>query len=480
MGYLLSIRPAWPELVLGLMICLNVVWTAFCGQTYRRCAYWLALISLLITWALLWHNTAVMTTGLFNGLFVWDHLAWLLKIVLLPVVALVFWSSLATVEVRDMAMSHYWVLACIAVLGMMVLISSDHLLSLFMGVELMSLPIYAMVALDRHNGVATEAAIKYFVMGALATGILLFGMSLVYGGTGLLSLSAIAHQLQSGGAMDLSLVVFGMVLLVVAIAFKLGAAPFHMWVPDVYRGAPHPVTLLIATVAKLAAFAMAARLLVVAFPALFSQWQLLLMIVAIASMALGNFVAIMQTDFRRLLAYSSIAHMGYMLLGFVSGSADGYASACFYQITYALSAMGAFGVVVYLGRAGEPVEQISDLAGLSHRRPGLAFVLLLLLFSMAGIPPMVGFWAKLGVLESLIQMHMVWLAALALVFAIVGVFYYIRVIKVIYFEEQAARNGWHAMSFGECVTAWGGAFMVLGLGVMPSMLFHYCRWVFIA
>lgn len=480
MTYLLSIRPAWPELALALMVCVNVVWTAFCGQTYRRCAYWIALMSLLVTWWFLWHNAAISTTTLFNGLFVWDHLAFLLKMVLLPVVALVFWSSLASVESRDMAMPHYWVLASIAVLGMMVLISSQHLLSVFMGVELMSLPIYAMVALDRHNGVATEAAIKYFVMGALATGILLFGMSLVYGGTGLLSLSAIAHQLQSGGAMDLSLVVFGMVLLLVAVAFKFGAAPFHMWVPDVYRGAPHPVALFIATVAKLAAFAMAVRLFVVAFPSLLDQWQQLLMIVAIASMALGNFVAIMQTDFRRLLAYSSIAHMGYMLLGFVSGTAHGYASACFYQISYALSAMGAFGVVVYLGRSGEPVEHIGDLAGLSHRRPGLAFVLLLLLFSMAGIPPLVGFWAKLGVLESLIQMHMVWLAALALVFAIVGVFYYIRVIKVIYFEEKSARDDWHVMSVGECVAGWGGALLVLGLGVMPSFLFHYCRLVFIS
>lgn len=471
-----TIRPVLPELLLGVMLCVNVLLGAFCSE---RVVYGCMQLSLLAAWllglSLVPGDTPVF---LFDRMFVWDHLSYLLTGCLLPLMIMVLWCSVPYVKCKQIAMKNYWLLATVSVLGMMVVITSHHFLSLFMGVELMSLPIYALVALERGNGVCSEAAIKYFVIGALATGIFLYGVSLIYGGTGVMDFSMLAQHLHGSATDKASIVVFGMVLVVVAIAFKFGAAPFHMWVPDVYAGSPNAVTLLIATGSKLAAFAMAIRLLVEAMPALFAQWQLLLMVIAILSMVVGNFVAIMQTNLRRLLAYSSIAHMGYMLLGFVSGLPVGYAASCFYQITYVFSALGAFAVLTVLGRRDEPIEAIADLRGLHHRQPWLALVLLLLLFSMAGIPPLVGFWAKLTVLQSLVEAHMVWLAALALVLAIVGVFYYIRVIKVLYFEEAVEGAPVFELAGGERVACAISALSVFCLGLFPGTLMQLCRHVF--
>jgi NADH-quinone oxidoreductase subunit N len=469
------LKPVFPEMAMGILIMLNVLLGSLFADRVKRLVLVLSLFSLLVVWWLVVTQTVNQPQLLFHNMFIMDRLAYLLKVVLLPVVALVLLAATAYVDRHQIASDHYCVLALVSTLGMMVLISAHHFLSLFMGAELMSLPVYAMVALQRDDGLCTEAAIKYFVVGALATGILLFGLSLIFGATRSMDFAVVSQVARSLSHTQLMLMGFGLTLVVVAVAFKLGAAPFHMWVPDVYAGAPGSVTLFIATASKIAALAMALRLLTVMLPQLIDQWRTLLMVVAILSMGVGNLVAIMQTSLRRLLAYSSIAHMGFISLGLISGTAAGYAASCFYLITYVISSLGSFTVVTMLGRGERVIDQIDDLAGLHHRQPVMALVLLLLFFSMAGIPPLVGFWAKLSVLEALISQHLVWLAVLALVFAIVGVYYYIRVIKVIYFDDSKQDCPKLQFSRSEVLVAGASTITVLLLGLFPAVLFHYCR-----
>ncbi|MCX7179892.1 MAG: NADH-quinone oxidoreductase subunit NuoN, partial [Proteobacteria bacterium] len=343
--------------------------------------------------------------------------------------------------VRDLDKSEYYLLILFATLGMNVMISASHFLTLYLGLELLSLSLYALVALDRDSARATEAAMKFFVLGAMASGLLLYGMSMIYGATGTLEIGGIAQSIYHGVA-NKTVLVFGLVFLVSGLAFKLGVVPFHMWIPDVYHGAPTPITLFIGSAPKLAAFAMALRLLVYGLFELAAEWQMMLMILSVLSIAIGNLVAIAQTNLKRMLAYSAISHMGFLLLGLISGVVGGdrhfalnaYSSAMFYSIAYVLMSLGAFGMILLLSRAGHEAENLEDFKGLSQRSPWFALMMGIVMFSMAGVPFFVGFWAKFSVLLAVVDTGQVWLAVVAVFFSLIGAFYYLRVVKLMWFD----------------------------------------------
>lgn len=414
------------------------------------------------------------TQLIFNDMLIIDPLTVLAKCATSILLLFVFVYSRDYVNQRNIPKAEFYVMGLLSLIGMHTLISSHHFIMLYLGLELMSLPLYAMVALNRDVTVTSEAAIKYFIMGALASGLLLYGISLIYATTGALDFTTVSDMIAS--QQSNLLVLFGLVFIITGIAFKLGAVPFHMWIPDVYQGAPAAVTLFVATAPKVAALVMVFRLLLNAMPDLVSSWQQLLMILSIASMALGNFVAIMQTSLKRMFAFSTIAHVGYILLGFVSGTVDGYSASLFYMLSYALMSLAAFGMITIFSQKGVEFEWIDDLRGLNARQPYLAFLMLLVLLSLAGIPPLVGFFAKLGVLYALIQAGFVWLAVLALVFAVVGAFYYIRVIRVMYFDE-AKHDVPINMSVDTLTLLSVNTLALLILGLSPGLLMALCRAV---
>jgi len=357
----------------------------------------------------------------------------------------------------------------------MVMISANHFLSLYLGLELLSLSLYAMVALQRDSAVATEAAMKYFILGALASGLLLYGMSMLYGATGSLELGAVSRSIQSGSA-NKTLLVFGLVFVVSGLAFKLGVVPFHMWVPDVYQGAPTAMTMLIGSAPKLAAFAFVARILVEGLQPLVQHWSGMLVVLAIGSMALGNITAIAQTNIKRMLAYSTIAHMGFVLLGFLSGGVEGYGASMFYTVIYVLMSLGSFGMIMLLSRLGFESDNLDDFKGLNQRSPWLAFMMLLLMFSMAGVPPTVGFYAKFSVLNAVVQTGNVWLAVTAVMFSLIGAFYYLRVVKLMYFDAPESKT---PIALGQDATfliSMNGMGVLL-LGLLPGALMTLCSEV---
>src|SRR3990167_169768 len=434
------IIPALPEMVVLVMALITLMIGLFFPR-HKNLSYYLSQITLLITAGLTgymlvgWGVGVDQASVLFHGHFTLDRLAGVLKLFIYLFVFVTFIYSRQYNQQRRILNTEFYVLGLLSMLGMMVLVSSHSFLALFLGVELLSLPTYAMVALWRDRIPCSEAALKYFVIGALASGLLLYGLSMIFGVTQRLDITGIAMVIAQAPANQYWVLVFGLVFIVSGLAFKLGAAPFHMWIPDVYEGAQSSVTLFIATAPKIAGFAMMIRLLVDTLPALHIQWQELLIVIAILSMGIGNFAAIVQTNIKRLLAYSSIAHMGYLLLGISCGTPRGYAAALFYMLTYAIMALGAFGMLTLMSREDFEAENISDFSGLNSRNPWLAFLMMLTLFSLAGVPPLVGFIAKVGILEALIKVHLVWLAVVAMFFAIVGAYYYIRVVKTMYFEE---------------------------------------------
>jgi NADH-quinone oxidoreductase subunit N len=375
-----------------------------------------------------------------------------------------------------------YVLVLFALLGQMVMISAGNLLTIYLGLELMSLALYALVAIRRDHAESTEAAMKYFVLGALASGFMLYGMSMMYGATGNLDLRNIADTVNSG-QVDYLPLTFGVVFLVAGLAFKLGAVPFHMWVPDVYQGAPTAITLVLAAAPKLAAFAITLRILVIGFVDLAADWQPMLLILAVLSLAIGNLTAIMQTNFKRMLAYSTISHMGFILLGLASGSLDGdiqadtsaYGSALFYVLTYVLTTLASFGLIMLLSRDDFECESIDDLKGLNRRSPWLAAMMLILMCSLAGLPPLVGFDAKLLILQGLLQSDRLWLAVVAVFFSLIGAFYYLRIIKVVYFDEPAANSTLApAKPFVPRALLLVNGLLVLGLGLLPGGLIALC------
>jgi NADH-quinone oxidoreductase subunit N len=345
-----------------------------------------------------------------------------------------------------------------------------------MGLELQSLAAYVLASYRRSDERSAEAGLKYFVLGALASGMLLYGMSMLYGVTGTLELGALSRAIAGGGAPGL-LLSFGLVFVIAGIAFKLGAVPFHMWIPDVYEGAPTAVTLFISTAPKIAAFAMAIRLLVDGMSPLAGEWQGMLVILSFFSMAAGNIIAIAQGNIKRMLAYSTIAHVGFLLLGILSARPAGYAASMFYVIIYALMTMGAFGVVIFLSRAGFEADQLDDYTGLARRSPWFAFVMLTMMFSLAGVPPFAGFWGKWFVFKEVIAAGYVWLAVAAVIFSVIGAYYYLRVVKLMYFDDPASTEPVHSTRGLKAVLSLNGL-AVLFLGLTPGVLMTICLRAF--
>jgi len=442
----------------------------------------LATLAVLTVMSLVQWRSGVVGSS-FNGLYVADALSHLLKIAsyLAVAVTLVYGHSYA--HSRDMLLrgGELYVLTLFALLGQMVMISAGSMIAVYLGLELMSLALYALIALRRDDVVATESAMKYFVLGALASGFLLYGMSMIYGATGHLDLGEIAGVLKAGQADRLPLV-FGVVFLVAGLAFKLGVVPFHMWVPDVYQGSPTGVTLILGAAPKLAAFAIMLRLLVEGMHSLAVDWQPMLMIMAVLSLAIGNLTAIAQSNFKRMLAYSTISHMGFVMLGLLSGVVDGnvqassqaYGASLFYMLTYVLSTLGSFGLVLLLSRSGFECDRIDDLKGLNRRSPLHAAILLLLMFSLAGIPPLVGFYAKLTILQALIEAGHVAIAVVAVMFSLIGAFYYLRVVKVAYFDEPEGQAAPIQASAAQCALMSLNGVLILLLGVLPGGLMALC------
>lgn len=466
-----------PEIFLLAAACVALLSDLFLGQRYKHIAYNIVQISIIVSAALLLNHFSAPKIITFNGLVIDDQLSRLLKLAIHVVVFFAFLYSRIYIEERNIARAEYYILGLFSMLGMMVLVSAHSLLTVYLGLELLSLPLYAMVALQRDSLKATEAAIKYFIMGAIASGLLLYGMSMLYGATASLDISTIANVVSNMPADKTLIIVFGMVFLLVGIGFKFASAPFHMWAPDVYTGAPTAVTLFLGSAPKLAAFGMMLRLLVFALPTMQPQWQQVLIVMAILSMGIGNLFAIAQTNLKRMLAYSAIAHVGYMLLGVIAGTNEGYSAALFYIVIYAIMTTGAFGMILLMARSGFEAEYIEDFRGLNQRSPWYAFMMLIVMFSMAGIPPTVGFIAKLLVLKSLMSVNLVWLAALALGFAIIGVFYYLRVIRVIYFDDAADTSEITCPREMQVAMSLNGL-ILLGLGIFPAALMQACRVVF--
>jgi NADH-quinone oxidoreductase subunit N len=423
----------------------------------------------------------------FNELYVADVMAHVLKLAACGAVSAALVYSRQYLLDRGLLQGEFLTLLLFALLGMMVMISANSFLTVYLGLELLSLCLYALVALNRDSAASTEAAMKYFVLGALASGMLLYGMSMLYGATGTLNINEVAKQIAtlSKDSTQHAFLIFGLVFVVSGIAFKLGVVPFHMWIPDVYHGASTAVTLVIGTAPKLAAFAMAMRLLVNGLLDLAHDWQQMLAILAVLSMAVGNITAIAQTNLKRMLAYSTIAHMGFMLLGLLSGvvdgnwlnAADAYAAAMFYTLVYVLMSMGSFGMLLFLSQKGFECENLDDLKGLNRRHPWFAFILLLLMFSLAGVPPTVGFYAKLTVLSAAVNAGQIWLAVVAVLFSLIGAFYYLRIVKLMYFDQtsDAFKGGAPAAgNNGMRVLLSANGLALLALGVLPQPLMTLC------
>lgn len=496
-----------PEIILLAGACFVLLADLFVSDKNRFITYLMAQIVLLVTAGLLLASfldgatlittsaTTVKTT--FSDMFVLDPMARVLKISILLITAGVFVYSRDYLRERQMYKGEYFTLALFAVLGMMIMVSAKTMLLIYLGLELLSLSMYAMVAFRRNDGRASEAAMKYFVLGAIASGMLLYGMSIIYGVSGSLHLDHIAVYMKDHPVMQNIGLLLGLAFIIVGLGFKLGVVPFHMWVPDVYDGSPTTVTLFLGTAPKIAAFAMVIRLLVEGLGDMVQGWQQILAILAALSLLLGNIIAIAQTNIKRMLAYSTISHMGFVVMGILAGSQTGYAASMFYVITYAIIAMGGFAVVILLSRDGEEADQLADLKGLSSRHPWYAFMMMLFLFAMAGVPPTVGFYAKLSVINAVVDAqgaNLIWLAVFAVVMSVVGAYYYLRAIKLMYFDEpdninpnnnnlenstsQSAldisvpiKPSW---DFSVLLSVNGLA--VLVLGILPGALMALCVW----
>ena len=468
----MQFAPVFPEIFVLAMVSLILVIDAAVEDSKRYLAYVLSLATLAGAAILTVRDFSTMPVLALGGLFIDDPLSDVLKLFLYLTVAVVLVYSRDYLRVRGLYKGEFFVLALFALLGMMVMVSASHFLTLYLGLELLSLSLYAMVALHRDSSVATEAAMKYFVLGALASGMLLYGMSMVYGVTGSLGLGDMAIALQDGTDLRIPLV-FGIVFIVAGLAFKLGAVPFHMWVPDVYHGAPTAMTLFIGSAPKIAAFAFVIRILGQGLESQVGDWREMLVILAVLSMALGNVAAIAQSNLKRMFAYSTISHMGFMLLGILAGSQTGYGGAMFYVLVYALMSLGGFGMILLLSRAGFEADQLDDFKGLNRRSPWLAFLMLLLMFSMAGIPPTVGFYAKLAVLQAVIEIGYVWLAVAAVLFSLIGAFYYLRIVKLMYFDAPHDTAPITASPDTRVVMSVNGL-AILALGIVPQPLMAVC------
>ncbi len=471
---LASMLPALPEIYLSAAICVLLLIDVFFGKDRRRLVAALTLVVLLAgalitaTCGAVWARTL-----LFDGLYVADALGTVLKIAGFLTVALALFYSGGYLDRRRMQGGEYYVLALTALLGIFVLVSANSLLTIYIGVELLALSLYALVAFDRDSGIAAEAAIKYFVLGAIASGMLLYGLSMLYGMTGTLDLERLS--IAAAGAEGAGILI-GTAFVVVAVAFKFGAVPFHMWVPDVYHGAPTSVTLFVGTAPKLASFALAFRLLAHGLGIAPGHWTQMLMIIAVFSLVIGNLVAIAQANLKRMLAYSAIGNVGFILLGFVCANAAGYQASLGYTLAYVLTALGSFAVILLAGSAGAEAEELADYKGFAAREPWLALLMMVLMLSTAGVPPFVGFWAKLWIIQALLDSQHLWLALVAMAVSVIGAFYYLRVVWFMYFEPAPQRAAPARAPLARAVLTLN-TLAVLLLGLLPNALLALCASV---
>ncbi|MET0012895.1 MAG: NADH-quinone oxidoreductase subunit NuoN [Sedimenticola sp.] len=471
-----TLIPVLPEIFILSATCLVLVVDLFLKDSQRVISYGMTQVSLLLAVGI----TAATATGetqvIFDGSVIRDSMSDVLKIAIYLITLGAFLYAKDYLRDRDIFKGEFYVLGLFAVLGMMVMVSANSFLTIYLGLELLALSMYALVAFNRDSVIGSEAAMKYFVLGALASGMLLYGISMIYGATGSIEFSAVSQGLASTEANKMVLI-FGLVFVVIGLAFKFGAVPFHMWVPDVYHGAPTAVTLFIGSTPKIAAFALAMRMLVDGMGSLHADWQGMLVILAILSMGVGNVIAIAQANIKRMLAYSTISHVGFILLGILAGTSKGYTAAMFYSIVYALMAVGGFGIVMLLSRRGFEAEQLEDYKGLNERSPWFAGMMLLLMFSMAGVPPTVGFFAKMFVLEAVVSVDMTWLALVGVFFSIIGAFYYLRIVKLMYFDKPVDDTPLTASLDTRLALSVNGLAMLI-LGMFPASLLSVCAAAF--
>jgi len=471
---------AAPEFWVLAMACVIMVVDLFLREERRGIIHMLAMLTVIFA-AIITLRGDYLVDGMtsvtaFSNSFIRDPMGDVLKVFSFVIMGLIFTYSKFYLRNFKMFRADFFTLSLFALLGVMLLISANSMLMIYLGLELISLSVYALVAFNRDSSRGTEAAMKYFVLGSMASGMLLYGMSMIYGATGSLDLPTIASAIQQQGSDDI-LLTFGLVFVVVGIAFKFGAVPFHMWIPDVYEGAPPAVILFVSSVPKLAAFAMAYRFLSSGLGELHVHWQSMLAVLALLSIVLGNLAAIMQTNIKRMLAYSTISHMGFVFLGLIPGTAYGFGASMYYVIVYGIMSVASFAMVILLSANGVEAENMDDFKGLNRRNPYYAAIMGLVMFSMAGVPPMVGFFAKLMVLKAVIDAGMMWLAVTAVVFAVIGAFYYLRIVKFMYFDDPEHETTVFApVDFGTALTLNGA--MILGLGMFSSSLIAICMTSF--
>lgn len=470
-----DILPLLPELVVILGAFALLMLDLFLDERRRVVSHLFAIAVLAVA-------TFMVATGVggqgtvLSGMFIRDTAADVMKVTIGVVGILSMIYTWPYLRARDLYKGEVSVLMLFATAGMMLLVSSGSLVMVYLGLEMLALCSYALVAIDRDSPLASEAAIKYFVLGALASGLLLYGLSLIYGATGTLQLDQIAEAARANTSS--LMLITGVVFVVAGIAFKFGAAPFHMWLPDVYHGAPTPITLFIGSAPKLAAFGMTYRLLEVGAAPFEEHWRLMLAAVAVLSLAIGNLSAMVQSNLKRLLAYSTVSHVGFLFVGLAGGGREGFAAALFYAISYALMSAAAFGAIIVMSRRGFEADRIDDYKGLNARNPWMAGLVLCVMASLAGVPPFLGFWAKLAVLRAALQGDMLWLTLVGVVFAVVGAFYYLRVIKVMYFDEpegevmRASDNRPLRIAFGV------NALALIALGLAWNPIMAWCQRAF--
>lgn len=471
-----SFIAAAPEMTLLGLICVVLIVDLFIEDDRRVVTFWLSLAALGITlWSLL-ATAPELRTVLFDGSYVSDPLSQILKISAVGFVAVGFMYARDYLQANDLHKGEFYLLGLFGLLGMMIMISANSLLTMYMGLETLALSQYALVAIDRSNVKSAESAMKYFVLGAIASGCLLYGISWVYGATGTIQFHEIAQAVASDPSVNALPLWFGIAFMVVGICFKFGAVPFHMWVPDVYQGARSPITLYIGTAPKLAALALTLRILVDGLGGLHDIWSDMLMVVAVLSLLLGNFVAIAQTNIKRMLAYSTIAHVGFILLSVYAGTREGYAAAVFYTLTYVVSAVGAFGMVILLSRRGYEAENLSDFKGLNARSPWYALMMMFFMFSLAGVPPFIGFFGKINAINAVLGVGQLELAIIMVLTSVVGAFYYLRVVWYMYFEEATDRAVLQTSTDTRILMSVNGL-SVLFLGILPGWLWSVCLQV---
>lgn len=470
-----SILLALPEIIILMTASLALLANLFFKRSFHSIALCIAALGLAAAGFISFSFLGQYAELGFHGLFISDDLAHMLKLFIYLTVFLSFVYSKTYLDERKLPSGDFYVLGLFSTLGMMILVSAYSLLTFYLGVELFSLPLYAMTAVWRQYKNGSEAAMKYFIIGSVASALMLYGISLLYGATGSFDFIEIARSIAAHS--HNKLLAFSLVFILAGVGFKLAAVPFHMWAPDVYEGAPTAVTLFLSAAPKIAAVGMSIRLLTFALHDLVAVWHDMIMIMAIASIVVGNLLAIVQKNIKRLLAYSTISHMGYALLGLLAATPAGYAAALFYAVIYSLMSVGAFGLIVLMSRSGVELEWVSDLSGLNKRSPWLAFMMMIILFSMAGVPPTVGFFAKLLVLKALVDVHLTWVAVLGLIFAVIGSYYYLYIIKVMYFDDAKDKTPVFIPGTAKALFS-ANALSLIYFGILPGALIAACINVF--